>query len=114
MSELYIIEKRRLDQMVEWVELGTETMRDARNRLGLSYEGASRAIPVSSKTWERWEKRGAVPRYHLAKVAELLEIQIETEPPATVKLSEGGQPSQLDRIEAALRDLTDAVLKGDT
>jgi transcriptional regulator with XRE-family HTH domain len=107
MSSLYIVLRRRLEEMTEWVELGTATMRQARKAKGLSYESASRLIPVSSKTYERWEKRGAVPRPHLALIAEVLGLEIESAVPARVHVSEGHEETnaQLTRIELLLEEL---------
>src|SRR3990167_8099914 len=77
MSDLYLVLRSRLEAVADWIVLGTETLHQARTQAGLSYEAIARQIPVSSKTWERWEKRGAVPRPYVVKVAELLGLQIE-------------------------------------
>lgn len=76
MSDLYLVLRRRLDDVVDWIDLGTETLFNARKRMGFSYETMGRKLHVSSKTWERWEKAGRVPRHELHAVAELLELEI--------------------------------------
>lgn len=93
--------------MAEWVELGTETMRTARKAKGLSYESTAHLMHVSSKTYERWEKRGAVPRPTLDLAAEALGLEIEKAEPVRVRVSERGADSdaQLDRIERLLETL---------
>lgn len=96
--------------MTQWVEIGTDTLRDARHRLGLSYESAARLVPVSSKTWERWEKRGQVPRPHLYRVAEALGLELEWEEPEPVPVSAvQSKQDRLSAIERELRDLRQAV-----
>jgi transcriptional regulator with XRE-family HTH domain len=78
MSDLYLVLRRRLDLVAtEWVEIGTDVLRNARKLRGLSYESLARQIPVASKTWERWEKAGRVPLAYLEKVASLLDLEIE-------------------------------------
>lgn len=99
--------------MTSWVVIGTDVMREARRRLGLSYEAVARKLPVSSKTYERWEKRGEVPRSDLERLAEILELQIER--PALDPLQVDGRwvandelsaeiIARLERIEKLLRD----------
>lgn len=62
---------------MNWVTLGTEVMREARNRKGLSYEGVARAANVSAKTYERYEKAGHVPAHLVGRFATILELEIE-------------------------------------
>ena len=114
MSDLYLVLRRRLESVTDWVPLGSDVMRDARKRLGLSYEGVARLIPVSSKTWERWEKRGEVPRPHLRKVAEALSLQVEFEDEQrAIRVPRGRDrdpvPARLAAIEAEIRKLRRAV-----
>src|SRR5690348_2408612 len=78
MSDLYLVLRRRLDSVPEWVYLPTSDLKAARDRAGLSYEGLARQLPVSSKTWERYEKAGRVPRHLVPKVARILGLEIET------------------------------------
>lgn len=116
MSNLYLIERRSLDEMnVDWVALGTEVMKTARKRRGLSYESAARQIPTSSKTYERWEKRGEVPIYHLPKVAEVLDLEIEQKERTRVTVaarngdSGSGSLGVEERLER-LEDLAETIL----
>jgi len=53
MSDLYLVLRRRLEAVTEWVEIDTATLRSARKALGLSYEAMGRALNVAAKTWER-------------------------------------------------------------
>jgi transcriptional regulator with XRE-family HTH domain len=61
----------------EWVTLGTKPMKEARERLGLSYETVARKFPVSAKTYERYEKAGRVPIELLTMTADILELEVE-------------------------------------
>jgi DNA-binding XRE family transcriptional regulator len=72
MSDMYLVLRRRLDDVArqhDWVPIGTETMRDARKHLGLSYEAVGRALSVASKTYERWEKAGEGGADHTSRNA---------------------------------------------
>lgn len=95
MSDLYLVLHRRLNSVQDWVELGTTVMKTARERLGLSYESVARAVPVSSKTYERYEKRGRVPRPLLPKIAAIL--QLEVEEPERVRVTLDGETATLPR-----------------
>jgi hypothetical protein len=101
--------------VASWAHLGTETMREAMSDLGLSAEKAARQVPTTERTWRRWVIRGEVPRHVLARVAEILQLEIETPArrPVAVVADEGGEVARmldevierLDRIERAiLRD----------
>lgn len=96
--------------MAEWVTLGPE-MREARERLGLSRAAVSRQIPVVEKTYERWEKRGQVPRPFLFTVARLLELEIEEPDRTRIELDgKPGAPTEdLGAIAASIEDLAQAV-----
>lgn len=107
MSDLYLVLRSRLDVVKDWVELGTQTMRDAREAQGLSYEAVARQIPVASKTYERWEKRGAVPRPFVVKVAGILDLEVEI--PERVKITIPAEPE--DQL-AVLRE-EDAVWRAE-
>ena len=90
--------------MIDWVELGTDLMHSSRKALGYSYEAMGRLLNVSSKTWERWEKRGAVPRPMLERVADVLRLEIER--PAPQKVSVEPQPDgRLERMESDIREI---------
>jgi hypothetical protein len=68
--------------MAEWVPIGTEVMREAMLKRGFSSnEKVARAIPVSTRTWERWIKSGSVPRLQLPRVAEVLDLELAPEQP---------------------------------
>lgn len=103
MSELYLVLKRRLDSVAEWVELGTDEMQAAQNRLGLSNERLAPKLYIASKTWERWKKRGAVPRRELERVASVLGMVVETTQPVTLNLPEGGATAaEFSRLRSEL------------
>lgn len=115
MSDLYLVLRRRLGDVVDWVELGTDVLRDARKRQGLSYEAMGRRLNVASKTWERYEKSGRVPRQLLPAVAELLDLEIEQ--PARLRVMEGERRDppetverRLERLEALVSELLDGQI----
>jgi predicted transcriptional regulator len=103
MSDLYLVLRSRLEAVPEWVFIDSDILRAARERRGLSYETMARTLPVSSKTWERYEKAGRVPRQSLTKIARELDLEIE-EPvrrrvPATLE-AEVDLEDVLRRVEA--------------
>lgn len=77
MSGIYLVLRRRLEDVVDWVELGTDVMRTSRKARGYSYEAMGRQLNVAAKTWERWEKAGRVPRHNLDRVADVLNLELE-------------------------------------
>jgi transcriptional regulator with XRE-family HTH domain len=94
--------------VADWVELGTTVMKTARERLGLSYESVARQVPVSSKTYERYEKKGRVPRPLLPKIAGIL--QLEVEEPDRIRVTVEGDPAEVAQGElAALRTQLDRI-----
>lgn len=107
MSDLYLILRHRLDHVTDWVMVETDVLREARKRVGLSYEAVARQVHVASKTYERWEKGGRVPRPIFPRVAEVLELQIERQgqPPVSWAPSDEFAEiiTRLDRIERLLR-----------
>lgn len=122
MSDLYLVLRRRLEDVaahVEWVVLGTDTLKSARNGLGYSYEAMGRQLNVSAKTYERYEKAGHVPRHMLPRVASVLELEITQPEQVRVDLPDRGDlpaaaatitneiSSRFDEIDAALRLLLD-------
>lgn len=109
MSELYLTLRRRLEVVTDWVEIGEDVMRQARHSKGLSMEAVSRMVHVSSKTYDRWEKRGAVPRQHVELVASALELGIERVPAGTIRLEPGTNGTAEERFEAALAELVGEV-----
>lgn len=107
MSDLYLVLRRRLDDVTEWVELDTSLLRDARKARGFSYEAMGRQLNVAAKTWERWEKSGRVPRYELRRVAELLDLEIDWPKRTTVSIPDDATPEaaaddRQDRLEELL------------
>lgn len=109
MSDIYLVLRNRLDSVAEWVTLGPE-MRTARERLGLSRAAIAREIPVVEKTYERWEKRGQVPRPFLPAVANLLHLEIETPEQVKIAVTPNGpdatvSPAQLEAFASALERL---------
>src|SRR3954466_13408224 len=89
MSDMYLVLRSRLSEVTTWVELGSDVMRDARKRTGLSMEAVARLVHVSLKTYDRWEKRGAVPRHEVQAVAAALGLEID-DPSKQTAASAGG------------------------
>ena len=121
MSSLYLHLARRIEEVAKWVALGTDTMRAAREAKGWSYETTARAIPTSSKTYERWEKRGEVPNHALEAVAAALDLEIERAERSKLRLAAepDGDPNEwadvsdrLTRIEEQLEGLLELVRSG--
>ena len=77
MSDLYLVLRRRLEEVKNWAYIDTDVLRSARDSRGLSYEAMGRLIPTSSKTYERWEKAGRIPVELVAAIADLLDLEIE-------------------------------------
>jgi transcriptional regulator with XRE-family HTH domain len=77
MSDLYLVLRSRLEAVPEWVYIDKDVLESSRKARGLSYETMARTIPVSSKSWERYEKAGRIPRPMLERVAEVLNLEIE-------------------------------------
>lgn len=120
MSDLYLVLRHRLDDVIEWVTLGRDVIHDARKAQGFSYETMGRKLNVAAKTWERYEKAGRVPRPMLPKVAEILDLEIEepartaislpgregeADPLAILQEEVSGMADQLGRIEQLLQQL---------
>jgi transcriptional regulator with XRE-family HTH domain len=59
-----------------WIELGSAEMRRARGKR--SQEEVAARIPVSSKTYWRWEAKGRVRADAARRVAEVLDLQPPT------------------------------------
>lgn len=86
MSDLYLVLRHRLEAVaVDWIEIPTPVLKEARKRKGLSYESLARELNVVAKTWERYEKAGRVPRQLVSRVAEALDLEIEQ--PARQRIS---------------------------
>lgn len=104
MSDMYLVLRRRLNSVAtEWLDIPTDVVKEARKRKGLSYESAARQVPVAAKTWERWEKRGRVPLFHVDKIAQILALEIERPALAPVRLSDGDRLGVLEeRVEEVI------------
>lgn len=114
MSDLYLVLRHRLSEAVQghdWIEIDTHVLRDARKAKGLSYEAMGRILNVASKTYERWEKAGRVPRQDVHRVAAALNLEIDAPPdqgrielPRDDELAKqvGELRDQMDRIEQLL------------
>src|SRR3954452_18719869 len=102
MSDLYLVLRRRLDDVTDWVELGTPTLKNARKAQGLSYEAMGRKLSVAAKTYERYEKAGRVPRHLLPRIAEILDLEIDWPKRGTITVDE---PPESDdaRLRAIVR-----------
>lgn len=107
MSDLYLVLRSRLEAVPEWVFIDTAVLKEAREARGLSYESAARELHISSKTWERYEKAGRVPRPLVPRVADVLGLEIEQPAPRRVRI----EPEEI-RVAALdeLRDHLDARL----
>ena len=71
-------------QTKAWHTIPTEVLRAARKQRGWSYETCAGKLGMSSKTWERYEKAGRVPKDIVGTVIAVLGLDIET--PAYAKL----------------------------
>lgn len=115
MSDLYLVLRHRLDEVKDWVTLGQDVMKGARNSRGWSCESVARKIPVAAKTYDRWEKRGQVPISDVEKVAAILGLQIERpQHVRIVHLQEGEGASDLSDLRdvaVELRDLAADILR---
>jgi transcriptional regulator with XRE-family HTH domain len=112
MSGLYLILRHRLDDVTDWVMIESSVLRDARTRLRLSYETVARRLHVSSKTYERYEKKGRIPRNLVPTIAAILELEIESAMPRPLKVTDTWTATddlgaeiiaRLDRIEKLLQ-----------
>lgn len=116
MSDLYLVLRRRLPDVVDWAYIGTDTLKPARKAKGLSYEGVGRSLHVSAKTWERWEKAGRVPRHQLPQIAELLDLEIETPTRRSVVVppspDEADMSEKFEEIRARLERIERALARG--
>jgi transcriptional regulator with XRE-family HTH domain len=123
MSELYLTLRTRLPVVTEWVEIGTEVMRNARRERGFSMEALARQLHVVSKTYERYEKAGRLPVNLVDRFGEILGLEIERLPgPTTITAREttprrphegleeiAGQLDRLVEEVAGLRGLVEEV-----
>jgi transcriptional regulator with XRE-family HTH domain len=108
MSELYLTLRSRLPRVAEWVTLGQGVMRQARETSGLSREAVARQIPVSAKTYERWENAGRVPAQSVERIAEIIGLVIEREP-RTTTVTLPSERETLARLEEIVADQMEIV-----
>jgi len=113
MSDLYLVLRHRLDVVVDWVPIGTETLRGARKAKGYSYETMGRLLNCSAKTYERSEKEGRVRRDMLVRLAEVLDLEIEQPARRRIDVPELSHDvlarldARLERIETLLEEVRD-------
>jgi predicted transcriptional regulator len=117
MSDLYLVLRSRLEGVPEWVFIDSDILRAARERRGLSYETMARTLPVASKTWERYEKAGRVPRPLLAKVASQLDLEIEEpirqriQPTLQAEVDLAAVLRRVEDLHAEVLDVRDLLLR---
>lgn len=104
MSDLYLVLRRRLDAVADWVELGVEAMSSAQKALGLSDERAARLVPVSGRTWTRWRAQGRVPAHSVDKVAAILGLEIERPTSIRIVLPED-ESADLAAVMVSIKEL---------
>jgi transcriptional regulator with XRE-family HTH domain len=83
-----------------WIELGSAEMRRARGKR--SQEEVAARIPVSSKTYWRWEAKGRVRADAARRVAEVLGLELPT--PRSARAVDAGD-DLLEAVSALRRDL---------
>lgn len=71
-----------------------ELLDGAQKELRLSNESVARQIPVSEKTWRRWKNAGEIPNYALPLVAEILQLELESQRQEDLRV----QPVQAEAI----------------
>jgi DNA-binding XRE family transcriptional regulator len=108
MSDLYLILSSRLEAVKEWIHVGEETMLGAREALGLSRESVARQLHIASKTYERHEKDGRIPRYRVGDYARVLGLNI-TEPERE-SVSLPGEPESFQDVVREMRATQDQIL----
>jgi transcriptional regulator with XRE-family HTH domain len=85
-----------------WIELGSAEMRQARGKR--SQQEVAARIPVSSKTYWRWEAKGRVRADTAKRVAEVLGLELPTAS-RTQRGALGPDDDLLDAVSALRRDL---------
>src|ERR1044072_2841523 len=115
MSDIYLILRSRLEEVAaDWVHIGPDTMRKAREAKGLSMEAAARDLHVSTKTYDRNEKDGRWRKHDLENLARVIGLVIEQ--PAlgpTVKLDESSaQEAELLEVRRLIVEALERVEDG--
>ena len=77
MSDLYLELVSRIPIVAEQTVLGTQRIKDAQARVGLSNEAIARSVHVSEKTWRRWKNQGSIPTASLPAAALALRLDIQ-------------------------------------
>lgn len=119
MSDLYLILRRRLDDVAhDWVEIDGKVLVSARGKKGYSREALGAIIGVVAKTIERYEAQGRVPRALLPRFADALDLEIEEVPAASITVQArrddhfgalherlGEVDGKVDRVAAMVEEL---------
>ena len=115
-----ISDEREKMNGVRWVTLGSAAMHEAQSRLGFSHERIARELDISSKTWERWLRRGAVPARSVSAVATLLRITVEDPEPVRADPHEDLRrivreelDSRLETIDVLLGEIARRLANGE-
>ncbi len=80
---------------VRWIDFGSAAMREARGKR--SQEDIAARIPVSSKTYWRWEAKGRVRADSAKRVAEVLGLEL---PSAHASRGHAAYPADDDLLQA--------------
>ncbi len=87
----------------QWLEIDGKTLRTAREQRGLSREALGRLVRYSSKTIERYEDEGRIPRADVPVFARALGLHIESADGAPLTATLDPEiVGQLDRLESGL------------
>jgi len=89
--------------MKGWVSVPTETLRAARQRLGLSYKTMAEVVPIGMSRYIRWEREGRVGSELFDRIAEVLELDVTRPEPIQVLIAE--PPDALSMLQALDRRL---------
>jgi transcriptional regulator with XRE-family HTH domain len=88
---------------VRWIDFGSAAMRKARGQR--SQEEVAARIPVSSKTYWRWESQGRVRADAAKRVADVLGLQLPTASSASANPALQVDEDLLQTVKALRRDL---------
>jgi hypothetical protein len=86
-----------------WIELGSAEMRRARGKR--SQQEVAARIPVSSKTYWRWEAKGRVRADAAKRVADVLGLELPAAANRNRRGPLGADDDLLDAVSALRRDL---------